>query len=214
VCDAFRRKAPLNCILRAPQEHGYRKPEREVRADELGMHAPVRLLSALPSKSKCAGFGRGSRSPQRQNLWSTAEPLAQPSCSATQSESHPTMKMHLSHPHFIYKITVVLCYSGQFACCETTVINLKTISAAVIKCALPNICSRVVTSRFSSSGFTFFFRRVQSHFIASVVFRLRGFSVNPKGLPREKSLFCQISFQAKAQRHRLPLTWQGVFHGL
>lgn len=126
-------------------------------------------------------------------------------------DRQPCRCISLTHI-FTYKITVVLCYSRQFTCFETSVINQKVISAAILIFAIPNICSRVVTLHFSFSGFPFFTRAVQSHTITCVVFRPCSFSVNPKDLPREKSLFCRISFKAEAQRCSLPLTWQGVFY--
>lgn len=170
-----------------------------MRADKLGMHSSVRLLSTLPSKSKSDGFGRGTWSSQRQNLWSTGEPLTQPSCTATRSDRQPTMKMHLSHPYFIYKITVLLCYSRLFACCETTVINQKTISAAILKSALPNISRRLVTLQFSFSGFPFFIRTVQSHFITHVVLGCAAPQWTQRTFPGRKVSFARFSSRL---RHR------------
>lgn len=149
-------------------------------------------------------MGLRAWSPQRQKLWSIGEPPTQSSCRAT-------IKMHFLHPHLYIKIAPVL-YPRQFACCETTVINQKTIVAAILEFALPNVCSSIVTFQFTFSGFPLFTRTVQSYFITSAGFRLCNFSLNPKDFSREKSLSCQIAFQAKAQRCTLPLTWQGVFY--
>lgn len=133
-----------------------------------------------------------------------------------QGNSETAMKMQHSDPYFICKITTVLCYSRQFTCHETIVTNHKTVSAAILKFALPNICSRVVTFWFSFSGFLSLPEQFRVT-ITRVGFRLCSFSVNSKDLPRDKSVFCQISFKAEAQRCSLPLTWRGVFylnHGL
>lgn len=56
MCNAFKRKAPSSYISGGPQEHWYRKTEREIQADKLGRHESVGCCLSSPVKVNAMGL--------------------------------------------------------------------------------------------------------------------------------------------------------------